>query len=177
MAHAALPTVTESGGTLDAVLDPSRSKVLRTAAGVWVIAPAGGPASVRITPASRPLGNGSALGLSPSGGAWRIAAPAPLDLPLRVRLPVPSDDPSLEIHAYDEAAGVWYRPGVSRVSHDDGWVEAEAFGPGIFALFASAPGVAGGSGSGGRFCSAHAAGNPAPWIVVLALGLVAWRRR
>ncbi len=178
MTNAAAPTWSESGGTLDAGLDPTRAKTLRNIAGVWVIAPAGGPASLRISPASRPLGNGSALALAPVGGAWRITAAAPFGLPLRVRLPLAADDPSIEIHAYDEAAGVWYRPGMSRVSHDDGWVEAEAFGPGIFALFGSPPGaVAGGSGSGGRFCSAHAGGNPGPWIVVLALGLVACCRR
>jgi hypothetical protein len=173
------PTWSEGGGQLDVTLDPAHAKEIRTSPGVWVLAPAGGPSGVRIAPVGAPPGNGSAIGLAPAGGAWRITAAGSYDRPLGLRLPAPLDDPSLEIHAFDESAGVWYRPGVSRVSHDDGWVEADAFGPGIFALFRSTPDgtAAGGSGNGGRYCAASIGENPDAWILVLVLGFLAWRLR
>jgi len=173
------PTWSEGGGQLDVMLDPAHARSLRTFPGVWVLAPAGGPPRVHIAPVAAPPGNGSAIGLNPAGGAWRITGAGSYDRPLGLRLPAPSDDPSLEIHAYDESAGVWYRPGISRVSHDDRWVEADAFGPGIFALFRSTPdGTAGGgSGNGGRYCAASIGESPDVWVLVLAVGFLAWRLR
>ncbi len=155
---AASPTLSESGGTLQA----SGPRVVRNGAGVWAFT----ATPLRIEPAARPLGNGSALGLVTIGDAFRISGGT------RVRLPFAGDGSALHAHAYDEAAGVWIRL-ASRVSHDDGWVEADAIAPAIYALFAAPVG----DGGGGRFCSAQAARNPGPWIVVLALGFLACCRR
>jgi hypothetical protein len=101
------------------------------------------------------------------GAAFRITAGERS----RVRLPFAGDGSLLDVHVFDEGAGVWTWLS-SRVAHDDGWVEAEAVAPGIYALFAGSS-VQGGSGSGGRFCGASAEGA----LFVLALGLLTWLRR
>ncbi|HLF94885.1 MAG TPA: hypothetical protein VJB14_15570, partial [Planctomycetota bacterium] len=152
------PTLSESGSVLQA----AGPRVVRNGAGVWAFT----AVPLRIESAARPFGSGSALGLVPVGGAYRITGGT------RVRLPFAGDGSALDVHAYDEAARVWIRL-VSRVSHDDGWVEADAIAPAIYALYATPAGDAG----GGRFCSAQAARAPGPWIVVFALGLLACCRR
>lgn len=159
----AAPTIAESGGTLDSSIPPSRARVFRNGAGVWVFS----SSPLRLESVARPMANGSALGSAPVGGAWRITGGS------RVRLPAPGDVSTLDVHLYDEAAGVWTRAIDSRAGHDDGWVEAEMIGPGIYALFA----LPAGSGGGGRFCGLAAARDPGPWIVVLALGILACCRR
>jgi PKD repeat protein len=175
------PTLSESGGRVDAFVDPGRRKVLRNAAGVWVIVPAkafSGAGLLRLESAARPLGNGSALGLQPSGSTFRVAPGASVDAPFRVRIPFSGDGSALEMHVYDEPSAVWYRPISSRVSHADGWVEAEGIAPGLYALFALPPEfLGGGSGGGGRFCAAQTSGSSGPWIAFLALGLIACSRR
>lgn len=173
LANAASPTWGESGDTLDAVLDPQRTKVLRNGAGVWVLTPVGGPSTLGLSAAARPPGNGSALGRFPIGGTWRLSGPGPFVRPPRIRLPAPFDDPALEVHAYDETARVWIRAGISSIAHADAWVEADAIIPGLYALFAEPPMDVGTN----RFCSARADGNPGGWIVVLALGILLCGRR
>ncbi len=169
-ATAFAPTIREAGAVREKEVSPVRTTVSRNGAGVWAIAPKGSVAAagtLRIEPASAPLANGSALGLAPAGGGWRVGAG--FANAFKVRLPFAGDGSALEVHAYEEAAGVWYRPFPSRVAHDDGWVEADAGADGIYALFRAAPpGVAGGSECSGSVSGA----SPSPALLLLALGLI-----
>jgi hypothetical protein len=87
----------------------------------------------------------------PVGGAWTVGFAGSFQAPFRLRLPFVGDGADLEVHRYDAASGVWGRFGFPRVSHDDGWVEADVVAPGLYSLFRPA---AAGSGGGNAVCGA-----------------------
>jgi PKD repeat protein len=165
-----VPTVLEAGGARERLIRLGRTTTAAHPAGVWAFVPCGAmlaPADrmLRIEPVPAPPPNGSALGRRLSGTAWRVSIDAAFDRPFLLRLPGAS--PDFEVHRFDEASGVWHRLFFPRVGLADGWTEAEAVAPGIYALFAPA-------GSGGDSCLASAP-VPSPWF--LLLGLLAWPRR
>jgi PKD repeat protein len=184
---AAAPTVRESGGAREKTAPPGRTTISRNAAGVWVILPAGVTTAatdrrLRLEPAPAPPANGSALGMVPVGGAWRVDVDATFVNAFRVRIPYAGPGEALGIHAFDASAGVWYRHGFSRVSPGDGWVEAPGIAPGVYAVFDASPlGRASAAPSDSDRCvaSAPAAAGPAALlgIFLAAGGIGLWPRR
>jgi PKD repeat protein len=152
----AAPTISESGLVRTKTIRTDRTTNSRNAQGVWAIVPLGAASSalpLGIQPASAPMANGSALTMVPRGSAWRLDFGGTFGNAFQLRLPSSGGDAAdFEIHHYDAASGVWQRLAFPRVSHDDGWVEADANAAGIYSLFA--PSGTGGGGGGGGGCGA-----------------------
>jgi len=183
----ATPTLLEDGGVREESATPGRTTISRNAAGVWIILSPGATTAaadrtLRLEPATAPLPNGSALGMIPQGGAWRVGLDAPFVNDFTIRIPCTPARDALGVHAYDESAGVWYRKEFSRVSWADGWVETRGVAPGIYAVFDESPvDLAGGSASESDGCLASSVvatgGSSSFWVMCLAAGAWLWRRR
>jgi hypothetical protein len=172
------PTIREDGSMRERTIRPDRTTVSRNGAGVWLIMPYGAvdaPTTLRLEPVAAPLPNGSALTLTPRGEAWRIEGNA--SFPKGFRLRIPGVGEALEIHHFDAAAGVWHRLFPSRVSHGDGWIEADVNATGIYQIFDLSSREEEGGGSDSCVASLPSVdGRVFPWAVLLAF-LFAGRRR
>jgi PKD repeat protein len=170
----AAPTISESGPIRTKTVRTDRTTLSRNAQGVWAIVPLGATSDalpLRLEPASAPMANGSALSMIPRGSAWRVDFGGTFANAFRLRLPSSGGNAAnLEIHHYDAASGFWQRLAFPRVSHEDGWVEADVNATGVYSLFA--PANAGGGGGGG-FCGAT--GLEA--LIVVGLAFLLRRRR
>jgi hypothetical protein len=117
------------------------------------------------------MANGSALGMLPRGSSWRLDFGGSFGNTFRLRLPFGGGNGAdLEIHHYDAASGVWQRLAFPRVSHEDGWVEADVNAAGVYSLFAPS-GSGGGDGGGGCGATGLEA------LLVLGLAFLQRRRR
>ncbi|MCI0582971.1 MAG: hypothetical protein L0227_08770, partial [Chloroflexi bacterium] len=124
----AAPTISESGSTRTKAIRPDRTTISRSAGGVWAVVPLGSTSDalpLGLEPAAVPGANGSALGMFPRGGGVRVTFGGTFSNAWRLRLPFGGDGTNLEIHRFDEPSGLWQRFAFPRVSHDDGWVEAD----------------------------------------------------
>ncbi len=178
------PDIDESGGVRVRRVPPSRTVISRSVGGVWLIVPRGtlaGPSSAlfRLEPAAAPPTGGSAADLVLQGSAWRVSVEADFQNTFRLRFPLEGNGRASDIHEFDAGAGAWRRLFFSRVSHEDGWVEADVASGGLYAVF-GVNSLESGSSSRGT-CSASAGAGPAlPWTAfpaLLALGLLACARR
>jgi PKD repeat protein len=165
------PTIVESGGSRTKTVRTDRTTVLRNAEGVWVIVPVGSTSDalpLRLEAASTPMANGSALSLIPRGSAWRVDFAGSFSNTFQLRLPISGGDlEDLEIHHFDDVAGVWQRFAFPRVSSVDGWVEADVNAPGVYAVFGPAE-PSGARKAGCGLCGLEA---------LPLLGLLVWLRR
>ncbi|MBI3857515.1 MAG: PKD domain-containing protein, partial [Planctomycetes bacterium] len=167
------PTIDESGSTRTKSIRTDRTTLSRNAQGVWAIVPLGSTSDalpLSLQPATAPSASGSAAGLPPAGTAWTVGFAGTFGSPFRLRLPFSGNGAALEIHHFDAGSSTWQRLARSRVSHDDGWVEADVNASGIYSLFGPTGG-GGGRGSGGGGCGLTGV------EVLLLLGLLRSTRR